>query len=101
MTWSLISRTAGITDCSIVDSREARKQRTTFNNEANSPKDVGRQLREFKLRLVSTRKPLNPATEHRKTREINNYFCGTLAPLGPKLPSYSLRTNSVRDRSKL
>ena len=101
MTWGPISAAAGTPDCTAVNLHEAKTQKTICNKKVTSPKDASRQLRRHKLHVVFTRKPLNPVTERRKTQEIQNYFCGTQRSLGSKLPSYSLRTKRVRDRSTL
>ncbi len=98
MTWGTNSPAAGTTCCSTADLREASTQRIARKNDATSSDDVGRQFRELKLLGRKLRRPGYPVPTHRETQEMHNYFCGTVPPLKLKLPTYSLRTDSVRDR---
>lgn len=101
MTWGPIPCDAGTLDFSEANLREVKTQKTLYDKKATALTNARRQLLGLKLHMVFTRKPLNPFTEGRKTQEIQNYFCGTQRSLGSNLPSYSLRTKRVRDRSTI
>ena len=101
MTWGTNSPAAGNTCCSNGNLREARPQRAARKNDATSSDDVGHQFREVKLLGRKLQRPGHSVPKHRETQEMFSYFCGTVPPLKRKLPTYSLRTNSVRDRSKI
>jgi len=98
MTWGTNSPAAGTTCCSTAKLREARTRRIARKNDATSSDDVVRQFRDLELLGRKLRRPGYPVLTHRETQEMHNYFCGTVPPLKLKLPTYSLRTNSVRDR---